>query len=155
MKTIRVFCLTLIFLDCLALLGCWNLPKDFASMSLAEQLKAYEKRMQMGGARDRIAEVQISSHGYQAALAMVPYVRGEKTGIPLISAINIIWDVQARGCALQGSSPEAALRDFVAKNSSRDDAEALVARLALKAISKNSPSATQTEKIPADLCEQR
>jgi hypothetical protein len=151
MTMVRISCWLVSFVGCLTLLGCWRLPKDFDSLPLAEQVKAYRTRFQLGGARDRGAESHIASHGYQAAMALVPYVTREKTGIPPFVAIHIIWRVQVRGCTLRGTPPEAALKEFLVKGSPNED-ERLTAKLALEAISENLHSSPQDERIPANLC---
>jgi hypothetical protein len=96
------------------LLGCWRLPSDFSSLPLDKKVEAYAGLFKRGGARKSRADHLIAGHGYAAAEAMVPYVRGHG-GIPPFVAINIVWDVQYRGCNLQNSSAERALRQFLVK----------------------------------------
>src|ERR1700744_4926815 len=88
-------------LSLLGLAACWRLPSDFAFLPLDQQVHAYEHRFKLGGARSLEADDMIVRHGYSAAQAMVPYVRGERGGIPPFVAINIIWDVQIGGCDLR------------------------------------------------------
>jgi hypothetical protein len=95
-------------------LGCWRLPSDFPSLSLDKKVEAYAGLFKRGGARKSLADDLIAGHGYAAAEAMAPYVRGQG-GIPPFVAINIVWDVQYRGCNLQNSSAERALRQLLQK----------------------------------------
>jgi hypothetical protein len=73
--------------------ACWKLPDNFATLPLDEQIEAYGRRFERGGGRSLYAEDLIVAHGYQAAEAMVPYIKGEKNGILKLIAIEIVWDV--------------------------------------------------------------
>lgn len=133
------------------LLACWSLPKDFSSLPLDQKVRAYEHRFKMGGARSQEAEDLIEGHGYMAAQAMAPYVRGDRQGIPPFVAVNIIWDVQVRGCDLRHSQAEEALHDLLLRHPQAD--ERLVAEKALEWIDKDRHSSSGPEALPARLCQ--
>ena len=146
------------FFIVLALLGfcswsaCWRLPSDFASLPLNQKVLAYEHRFKMGGARSSEADDLIVRHGYSAAQAMAPYVRGERGGIPPFIAINIIWDVQLGGCDLQHSPAEEALRHLLSHGNPQAD-ERLVAEKALAWIEGNRHSAVASVQLPPSVCQ--
>lgn len=120
-------------------------------MPLNKKVDAYESRFRRGGARSIYAENIIVENGYSAAEAMVPYIRGDKTGIPKFVAINIVWDVQSRGCDLRSSASVVAIRDLLQKGRARAD-EAIAAEGALDAIVDNRHSSAASRGLPADVC---
>ncbi len=133
------------------LTACWRLPSDFASMPLDQKVQAYEHRFKLGGARSLEADDLIVRHGYSAAQAMVPYVRGEREGIPPFVAINIIWDVQIGGCNLRRSAAEDALRYLLSRGNPQAD-ERLAAEIALRWIDENRHSTVASVQLPPAVC---
>jgi hypothetical protein len=131
-------------------LGCWRLPSDFPSLPLDKKVEAYAGLFKRGGARRSWADDLIAGHGYAAAEAMVPYVRGQG-GIPPFVAINIVWDVQYRGCNLQNSSAERALRQLLEKGHPQVD-ERGAAQAALSMIASGKHGAPASELLPAEAC---
>ena len=137
---------------CLPLLvACWRLPGDFSSLPLDKKVDAYESRFRHGGARSIYAEDVIARNGYLAAEAMTPYIRGERNGIPRFVAINIVWDVQSRGCDLRSSSSTAAIKDLLQKGRAQVD-EAIAAEGALDAIVANRHSNSASRGLPDKVC---
>jgi hypothetical protein len=130
--------------------GCWRLPKDFPELSLDRKIEVYARHFRHGGARESHAEDLIADHGYAAAEAMVPYLHG-KAGIPPFVAINIIWDVQYRGCNLRSSSAEEALRQLLAKGQAQAD-ERGAAQSALQAVASGQHGAPASEELSAEAC---
>jgi hypothetical protein len=129
--------------------ACWHLPSDFPSLPLDQKVEAYATRFRRGGARNSRAEALIAGHGYAAAEAMAHYVLGQR-GIPPFVAINIIWDVQLRGCDLRGSRAEEALKRLEKMHPQADEQTA--AEAALEAISSVRHSAPAAEQLPAEKC---
>jgi hypothetical protein len=130
--------------------ACWRLPEDFPALPLDEKVKAYATRFKRGGARDSRAEELIVAHGYAAAEAMAPYISG-KEGIPPFVAINIVWDVQYRGCDLRGGVAYKALRRLLEEGHPQVD-ERGAAKVALEAIASGRHNAPASEQLPADTC---
>jgi hypothetical protein len=133
---------------CSFLVACWGLPGDFNHLPLDEKVAVYEKRFRRGGASNISAENLIASHGFAAADAMVPYILGERGGIPPVIAVRIVWDVQERGCDLRGSRAERALRVLL-QNPGALSNEKGAAEAALDSISKNHHASND---IPAEAC---
>jgi hypothetical protein len=92
-----------------------GLPGNFRELSLEQQIQAYEKFFEDGGLSSYEAPGVISSRGYPAAEAMVPYLTGADEGIPVEEAVYIVWYVQLRGCRLKGTRAEAALRSLASR----------------------------------------
>ena len=67
---------------------------------------------------------------------MVKYLKGEKTGLPKLEAIEILDLIQIRGCSLRGTEAERALEEFVGAAPS-DSLESLYAKSALDAIRRD------------------
>jgi hypothetical protein len=130
--------------------ACWRLPSDFSSLSLDKKVEAYATRFKRGGARNSRAEALIVEHGYAAAEAMVPYILG-KRGIPPFVAINIVWDIQYRGCDLQGSEAAKALTNLLKKGQPQAN-ERVAAEAALRAIDSGTHNAPASEQLPAEVC---
>lgn len=136
---------------CLCLSGCGRLPRDFETLPLDRKIDAYSNRFKWGGRRSLKADKLIAGHGYQAAEAMVPYIKQQKRGIPVYHATSIVWDVQVRGCDLRGSTAEEALRDALKDPDILDYEKRLVATvLAFIAENRHSPSGGPV--IPPHLC---
>lgn len=131
--------------------ACWQLPKDFAALPLSEKVDVYGARFEHGGARSIYAENLIVLHGYSAAESMVPYIIGRKEGIPKFVAINIVWEVQSRGCDLRSSTAAIAINDLVRGGHAQAD-EAIAAEGALDAINNNRHSDAASRGLPADVC---
>jgi len=87
-----------------------KLPDNFGELPLERQVKAYEDFFKHGGISSAEGSGVISSQGFSAAEAMVPYLTGEDQGIPVEEAVHIIWNVQLKGCPLHGTQAEAALK---------------------------------------------
>jgi hypothetical protein len=132
------------------LLGCWRLPKEFPSLPLDKKVEAYASLFRRGGAPKSRAEHLIASHGYAAAEAMVPYIHGQG-GIPPFVAINIVWDVQYRGCDLRDSSAERALRQLLEKGYPQVD-ERGAAEATLSMIASGKHGAPASELLSAEAC---
>jgi hypothetical protein len=146
----RLMAMVVFVLMCQVLSACWWLPSDFSTRPLQGKVKAYATRFRHGGARSSRAEELIVSHGYAAAEAMAPYISGEP-GIPPFVAINIVWDVQYKGCDLRDSEADRALRNLLEKGHPQlDERGAAVATL--KAIASGKHSAPPSEQLPADVC---
>jgi hypothetical protein len=97
----------------LSLAACGGLPESFATLSLEEQVAAYESNFQKYGGPLVEARAQISAHGLAAADLMAEYVQGKRKGLPKEEAISIIHEVQRRGFSLQGTKAENALQEFL------------------------------------------
>jgi hypothetical protein len=85
---------------------------------------------------------------------MVPYIKGEKGEIPPFAAINIVWDVQLRGCDLRGSAASIALQEFLRSGRPRVD-EQHAAEGALDAIASVLHSAPASEQLPVEACKSK
>jgi len=131
--------------------ACWRLPQRFSSLPLDQKVEAYSVRFKYGGARSLQADNLIAGHGYSAATAMIPYISGKKSGIPPFVAINIVWDVQMKGCDLRGSVAEEALRTLLETQNSQAD-EQVAAQAALEAIVSGRHSAPASEQLSAEKC---
>lgn len=136
---------------CWSLVACWKLPGDFAALPLDEKMEAYGRRFERGGGRSFYAEDLIVVHGYEAAEAMVPYITGEKEGILKIIAIDILWDVQSRGCDLRGSKAEKALRQLTKEQELRRDLSA-AAEGALESIAMGRHTQASSKPLPPEVC---
>lgn len=143
----------LLFLIFWALLSaCWQLPSNFASLSLDDKVRSYESRFKRGGARNYRAEDLIISHGYGAAEAMAPHISGEKKGIPRFVALSIVRKVQLRGCDLRKSQALITIRNFLNKNHAQAD-ERTAAEISLESIVNGLHSAPAAERLPAKVCD--
>jgi hypothetical protein len=143
--------LFLVAICAIGLLGCWRLPENFSSLPLEDKVQAYARRFRLGGARDSRAEDLIAAHGYAAAEAMVPYIKRAKGEIPPFAAINIVWDVQLRGCDLRGSAASIALQELLRSGHPRVD-EQHAAEAALEAIASVLHSAPVAEQLSVEAC---
>ena len=97
----------------IALVGCRDFPSDFDSLPLEDKISTYERWMEQTGHPHDEAQTWISWHGLPAADAMVPYLYGQKVGIPKYEALHLIWYVQLRGCSLLGTEAEQAVQDYL------------------------------------------
>lgn len=111
---------TCLFASLALCVSCADLPEDFARLSLEEQVRAYEKFFSKGGLSDFTAPSVISSHGYPAAAAMLPYLMGEKEDLPIDAAVEIVGLVQLRGCSLAGTPAAAALKKLDKETSDQE-----------------------------------
>lgn len=136
---------------CWSLTACWQLPRDFAELPLEEKVAAYSSRFVRGGGRSFYAEDLIAAHGYDAAEAMVPYITGGKKGILKFVAINIIWDVQSRGCDLRGSKAEQALKELRQTQGLQRDLST-AAEEALESIAMSRHSDSSSKPLPPGVC---
>lgn len=92
------------------LLACGaSVPENFDELPLDEQVEAYEKFYRDGGLSYPMVAEAMSVHGYPAARAMVPFLRGKRRGVPLEEALSVVGAVQARGCSLAGTEAEEAV----------------------------------------------
>ena len=121
-------CLVMMFVS-----GCRRFPADFPSRPLPDKIAFYEQWLRNFGRPRLEARLWISWHGRPAADEMVPYVMGQKKGIPNLEAIWIIWAVQSRGCSLRGTPAEKALHDYL-KGNSKVSPETRLASSALDSI---------------------
>jgi hypothetical protein len=134
-----------------SLVACWQLPGDFDTLPLERKIEAYRRRFERGGGRSLHAEKLIAAHGYQAAEAMAPYILRKKKGISEFVAINIVWDVQSRGCDLRGSNAETSLKKLMTVKSLRRDLSA-AAEGALESIAMGRHSGALLEPLPPGVC---
>jgi hypothetical protein len=136
------------------MVNCGGLPADFASLSLDAKIKAYERHFRLGG-RSRIrGELWISWHGKPAAEMMIPYILGKKKGIPRGDAIQIVWDVQLRGCSLRGTEAEKVLEEFI-KSNKPSDPDYQLAEYTLDSIRSDSHMAGRFDSLPPGPCNKR
>jgi hypothetical protein len=135
---------------CWSLLGCWKLPDNFATLPLRKKIEVYERRFKLGGARSYYAEGLIAAHGSAAAEAMAPYITRERVGISPFVAINVVWDVQTRGCNLRGSSSERALEALLKGGHAQED-EKTAAEGALDSILHDRHEVGSTP-LTSDVC---
>jgi hypothetical protein len=105
--------LTCCLLTVAALVACHRFPADFGSLSLDGKIAAYERWIAQTGKPRGEAQSWISWHGVPAADAMVPYLLGQKAGIPKSEALYIVWAIQLRGCSLQGTPVPDALNAYL------------------------------------------
>jgi hypothetical protein len=106
------------------MVGCHHFPDDFPSQPLDKKISTYEQWIAEVGRPSREARLWISWHGISAANAMVPYVLGQKNGIPRYEALWIISAVQSRGCSLRDTPAELAVSNYIKSSpSSKLDAE--------------------------------
>ena len=138
------------------LIACWGLPEDFSSLTLDKKIDAYERHLRWGGGINyNNARSWIAWHGHEAAERMVPYIRQEKRGLPLLEALAIVWDVSARGCDLRGSAVESALKDLIAiRRRTMGNAEFITAESALRLIERYAPlEPGRLNTLPEGPCE--
>jgi hypothetical protein len=103
------------------LANCGGLPSNFRELPLEEKIAAYDEHFRHGGLELVEGTAYISWHGWEAAKLMVPYLDGRQLGgIPPTVALNIIRDVQARGCDLRGTQAERAVQRLSADNDTPD-----------------------------------
>lgn len=138
-------------LACWSLVACWKLPGDFAALPIDEKIEAYGRRFERGGGRSFYAEDLIVAHGYEAAEAMVPYITGENQGIMRLIAIDIVWDVQLKGCDLRGSKAEKALRMLTKEHGLRRDLRT-AAEEALESIVMGRHTDASSKPLPPEVC---
>lgn len=126
-----------VLLTFLCIAGCGGLPGDFESLSLEEQVVAYERNFDRKGGPLLEARAHISWHGWRAADLMAEYLVGKRTGLPDLEAIRILHDVQSRGCSLKGTAGERALEAYLTR-APAGSVNAEFARTALEAIRNDS-----------------
>jgi hypothetical protein len=139
---------------CLTLftISCGGLPKNFSSLPLEKQVDAYKTNFARHGGSLIEAQEYISWHGRPAADLMAEYLVGARTGLPKGEAINIIHDIQTRGCSLKGTSAERALKDFLTKpGGNLTDIDS--ARDALHVIDNDIVTPTRSAFAPYGPCE--
>lgn len=118
------------------LVGCGGLPSDFESLSLEEQIAAYERNFARYGGPLIEARAHISWHGWRAADLMADYLTGKRTGLPELEAVRIIHSIQRRGCSLKGTPAERALATYLERLPA-ESVDAEFAEVALSAIHNN------------------
>jgi hypothetical protein len=132
--------------------GCGGLPENFGALPLDKQVAAYERNFDRFGGSLIKAQDYISWHGWAAADLMADYIAGRRSGLPQREAIQIIYDVQSRGCSLKGTAAERALKNLVRRPGVNPiDVES--ARNALAAISKNEISPDEAVFAKEGPCE--
>lgn len=139
-----------------ALVACWEVPENFPDLTLDEKIAAYEGHLKSGGATNSDnARSWIAWHGHDAAQRMVPYIKREKRGLPLLDALTIVWDVSTRGCDLRGSEAESALKELIRKQGqAMGNAELIAAESALKGIQRYDPvEPGALDTLPEGPCE--
>lgn len=130
-----------LLLTALALAACSSLPSNFDSLPLEQKIAAYEQHYSrnllagslLGTGPDEKARLSIAKHGLAAAQAMLPYVRGERQGLPRVEALNIILRAQNESRGLKGTDVEKVLRDFISGGKG-DTYEVATAEITLDAI---------------------
>ena len=139
-RTCCLCLLALVHLSCRA-----ELPPDFSTLTLEKKIEAYKQYFDnqwgilppLGTPKAEFyARAHISLHGIEAANAMVPFITGERKGIPRSAAIEIIQFVQARGCLLKGTAAESAL-EWLLKSGNPTPHEIIIATSALDVIKNN------------------
>jgi len=94
-----------------------RLPAGFDSLTLTEKVAAYETHLGSYGRPSTRAEKSIAKHGVEAALAMLPYVRGDRVGgLTAQEALVIIDLVQSSGHNLRGTIVEYEIERFLARS---------------------------------------
>jgi hypothetical protein len=95
----------------LALVACSpQLPSNFASMSLHDQVNAYASYRQNHIHQSHLACEQISVHGMAAADLMADVIEKGNPQLNKLDALTVIRLVQLRGCDLRSSRPEEVIR---------------------------------------------
>ncbi len=120
-STARRAAVGLVLLAATVLTACVSLPGNFENLPLDRQVAAYDRHcstgmlgnMLSGPDVDARAQEAIAKHGVPAAQAMLPYIRGEKKGIPPEEAMRIINRVEQLTWALKGTDIEKAVRDYI------------------------------------------
>lgn len=114
-----------------------GLPSGFDQLTLEGKVASYQRMLRWPShGPSRLATDQISWHGVPAADLMARYVSGELVGLPVREAAWIIYEVQVRGCHLQGTHAHEALKNLLKKGD--DDLTALSsAQNAISAIEKD------------------
>jgi hypothetical protein len=100
--------ITTIF-TCVLLWMLAGLPGIVAHLGVAAQVRFYGARLRLLPVPLRSMRGAISSHGLSAVPELVAEVTGEKSELPRAEAIEILWEIQVRGCDLEGTSAVAAL----------------------------------------------
>jgi hypothetical protein len=95
------------------LVGCRDLPRDFATLPLEKKIEVYEAYVAEVGKPNLTARAWIAWHGVPAADLMAGYVSGATKGIPRREALHVIWSAQLRGCSLAGTAAEKAVAEVV------------------------------------------
>lgn len=117
--------------------GCSRLPKDFSSQSLEEKIEIYANYIEKTGQTDRYANLLISWHGIPAANLVSLYLNGDKKGIPPSAAIDIIMDVQLRGCPLRDTAAQRVLELYLSSKPTPLPYDEMLAKEALACINEN------------------
>lgn len=132
----------LVLLAAVAVLAaCVSLPSDFDNLPLDRQVAAYDRHCSTGMMGDLLsgpdvdakAQEAIAKHGVPAAMAMLPYVRGEKKGIPPEEAMRIINRVEQLTWALKDTEVEKEVRAYI-DGKRGSDFQISTAQIALDAI---------------------
>lgn len=92
--------------------GCARLPEDDLSLPLEQKIEAYIQFYDDGGFSSYEAVAGISLHGDDAAEAMIPFLTGQRRGIPETEAIHVVELVHLRGCSLKDAEIERTLSDL-------------------------------------------
>jgi hypothetical protein len=143
----------LVQLVVLLAIGCGRLPANFENLPLDLKIQAYERHFRLGGRNDE-GGAWISWHGKPAADLMVPYILGQKRGIPRREAIQIVWDVQLRGCSLAGSEAERAL-ERLSKWLQPFDPDFQLVASTLDSIRQDSHMAGRLDSLPPGPCSRK
>jgi len=144
----------LVLLAAVAVLAaCVSLPSNFDTLPLDQQIAAYDRHcstgmfgsMLSGPDIDARAQEAIAKHGVPAAMAMLPYIRGEKKGIPPEEALRIVTRVEQLTWALKDTEVEKAVRTYI-DGKRGSDFQVSVAQITLDAIATQKDTA---RKVPA------
>lgn len=127
-----------------------RLPPDFLSLPLEEKILATERFYGSGGWTSYEAAAGISLHGYEAAAAMLPYIRG-KNEIPLLDVLDVLEKVQLRGCSLKGTKVERELELLAATTDAPEIAER--ANSILEDIGKDRKMPEDLDSLGPGTCE--
>lgn len=138
----------------LFLVACWGLPANFKGLSLDEKIKVYEHHIHSGGAPRKDACYDIASHGLAAADRIAEFLNGRDTELSIFDQIDILREIQHRGCSLKSTQAEKALRDrldlsgFPLDRLARERIEELLSDIQAERSYPNSSDA-----IPSKLCQ--
>jgi hypothetical protein len=132
-------------------LACRDFPADFSSLPLDDKITTYEHYLARTGRPRLEARSWISWHGLPAAEAMATYVSGQKRGIPRREAIEVLWEIQLRGCSLNGTTAQRSLGDFLSADPSPRAQDVELAREVLADIRANR-HVDNLDTLPAGPC---
>jgi hypothetical protein len=96
-------------------IACARLPVDFEQLPLERKIAAYQVYISRGGRARMRPRSWISWHGYPAATAMVDFLEGKRVGLPIEEVLNILWNIQLRGCSLGGTEAQRVVAAYAEK----------------------------------------